>query len=236
MKSLIWRIPKDELLNVIARSNSLSQILRNIGLKSSGGSLTVLKRRLAIDGIRYTNTKIESDPIDISNLFVKGSKHCRTTLRKYVLKLGLKKYTCAICDIDPVWNSKPLALRLDHIDGDNSNNCLNNLRFVCPNCDSQLSTYGGRNIKHTRHHCAGCNVILKRKTITGYCKTCVKNVLKHKTNKPDRDELSRLVWLYPASVLAEHFCVSDKAISKWCLKYGIDKPGPGYWSKRSSDK
>lgn len=32
-----------------------------------------------------------------------------------------------------------------HIDGDASNNFRDNLRLVCPNCDSQLDTYKSRN-------------------------------------------------------------------------------------------
>jgi hypothetical protein len=35
-------------------------------------------------------------------------------------------------------------LVLDHVDGDASNNRRNNLRLVCPNCDSQLPTYKSR--------------------------------------------------------------------------------------------
>ena len=45
-----------------------------------------------------------------------------------------------------VWNSKPLLLILDHGNGNNSDNRPKNLRYLCPNCDSQLScTKGGAN-------------------------------------------------------------------------------------------
>ena len=39
-----------------------------------------------------------------------------------------------------------------HIDGDASNNFRDNLRLVCPNCDSQLDTYKSRNKNSTRTH------------------------------------------------------------------------------------
>lgn len=52
---------------------------------------------------------------------------------------------CAICDMLAQWNGLPLVLVLDHIDGDADNNRRDNLRLVCPNCDSQLPTYKARN-------------------------------------------------------------------------------------------
>ena len=38
-------------------------------------------------------------------------------------------------------NGKKITLQLDHIDGDNNNNKLENLRFLCPNCHSQTETH-----------------------------------------------------------------------------------------------
>lgn len=52
---------------------------------------------------------------------------------------------CAICGMKPEWNGKPIVFIMDHIDGDASNNRRDNLRCICPNCDSQLDTYKSKN-------------------------------------------------------------------------------------------
>lgn len=43
------------------------------------------------------------------------------------------------------WNGKPLLPILDHREGNSHDNTPGSLRFLCPNCDSQLTTRGGAN-------------------------------------------------------------------------------------------
>ncbi|WP_207547426.1 HNH endonuclease [Mycobacteroides saopaulense] len=52
---------------------------------------------------------------------------------------------CAVCGGASTWQGLPLVLILDHMDGNPDNNCRQNLRLICPNCDSQLPTYKSRN-------------------------------------------------------------------------------------------
>lgn len=73
----------------------------------------------------------------------------RGSIREYILKD--QNYKCAICGIENTWNNKKLNFILDHINGDASNSNRENLRLICPNCDSQLETYKSKNKNSARN-------------------------------------------------------------------------------------
>lgn len=86
--------------------------------------------------------------ISDSDLFCENSKHPRNVLRNRIIKNNLIPYKCAICGTTE-WLGRNLSLELDHINGINNDNRLENLRFLCPNCHSQTITYGSKNQKIT---------------------------------------------------------------------------------------
>jgi hypothetical protein len=83
---------------------------------------------------------------EINNGNVNG--HSQRTLRNYLLKSRGQK--CEQCGITE-WNRIPLICIMDHIDGNSSNNSLNNLRLLCSNCDANLPTYKSKNKGKGRH-------------------------------------------------------------------------------------
>lgn len=92
--------------------------------------------------VRWDTTRKED-----KDVFVKDSTFARHLIKKRILQQNLLPYKCAICDLGPEWNNKPMPLILDHINGVNNDNRLENLRFICSNCDCQLDTYKSRNRK-----------------------------------------------------------------------------------------
>ena len=53
-----------------------------------------------------------------------------------------------------VWNGDELGLTLDHTEGNRRDNRPEMLRYLCPNCASQLETHGGKNkgrVKASHH-------------------------------------------------------------------------------------
>ena len=78
-------------------------------------------------------------------VFCENSTYTRHSVKARIRNRNLIEYHCAICGIEPMWHGQPMPLILDHINGVNNDNRLENLRFVCSNCDSQLPTYKAKN-------------------------------------------------------------------------------------------
>ena len=69
----------------------------------------------------------------------------RASVRKAILEQNLIEYKCSVCGLQDEWNGSKISLHLDHINGENGDHRLENLRFLCPNCHSQTQTYVGKN-------------------------------------------------------------------------------------------
>lgn len=91
--------------------------------------------------------KIWDDKFPLSKVLTENSDYARHLVKKRILAENLIQYRCSCCGIGPEWRNKPMPLILDHINGINNDNRLENLRFVCSNCDSQLPTYKSKNKK-----------------------------------------------------------------------------------------
>ena len=81
----------------------------------------------------------------LEEILVEDSEYSGTTRIKIkLLKANLLSYECSLCHIAE-WNGKSISLHLDHINGNRTDNRIENLRLLCPNCHSQTDTYSGKN-------------------------------------------------------------------------------------------
>jgi hypothetical protein len=110
---------------------------RIIGLQ--GGC--VMKKTPDVDLFVYDPTRRRSPRVTRRYLELRmrsGSMRCDNE----ACGLYTRDYTTGL----PMWNGKPITLIVDHIDGCRHNNCLENLRLLCPNCNIQQPTRGKRHI------------------------------------------------------------------------------------------
>ncbi len=150
---------KDFLQPIIAECFSYYEVLRKLKLPYSGSNNSYIRERVKIFNIStshftgsvWSKGKILLDirmrPEEILSFDrLSGRREKANKLKKALIDLGVE-YKCLICNLNPEWNGQKLVLQVDHIDGNGLNNCKENLRFLCPNCHSQTSTFGTRNIK-----------------------------------------------------------------------------------------
>lgn len=157
--SILWIVSKEQYQNLIKQSSSLSEILRKLNLNPKGGNIHTLKKVLNEYGLDYSNIKLglnsnkerlnlqHRSKIPSEELFVKNSKFSRAAVKKRILKENLIPYKCECCGLGPTWNGKELVLVLDHINGIYNDHRIENLRFLCPNCNAQQDTFCGKQNK-----------------------------------------------------------------------------------------
>lgn len=154
MENKIYKLSDEQFVELLKKSSTISEVLFKLGYTVKGNSwgYSQVKRRMDDLNLDYSIFKGKSAVIKTAKLnnvkkediLKENCKHQRTVLRRYVIKNNLIPYKCAICGCTE-WQGKTLSLELDHINGINNDNRLENLRFLCPNCHSQTSTYGSRN-------------------------------------------------------------------------------------------
>lgn len=235
---------KEELREAVNKFDTWREIISYLGIKDTHNKyVPYLKQRLDFYGIDYSSLYL--NPIQRKGysrnqytkykdeeIFVKNSKVSLSTVRRAFKKRKDIIYKCAICDMPPIWQGKPLVLTMDHIDGDTTNNELSNLRWICPNCDRQLDTYAGRNKSHDykrakkekKDICPICGGEKERRA--NVCRKCadkqrstyIKNTDK---KRPTRDELKELIRNNSFSKLGKDFGISDNGIKRWCQSYNL---------------
>lgn len=158
MTNKIYECSDEKFVQLIKNSSNIAEVLFKLGYTVKGNSwgYSQIKQRMTDLNLdfgqfkgknpMYKKTQIGSIPKE--KLLRENCKHQRNVLRRYIISNCLIPYKCEICGLTK-WNDKTLSLELDHINGINNDNRLENLRFLCPNCHSQTCTYGSRNSKIT---------------------------------------------------------------------------------------
>lgn len=224
-QSLIDSYSKKELEQIIQQSNSFRDLAFKLGYKSYSGKL---KNFLQEKTINFDTSHFKRKEITIrteEQIFCENSIVDQKTLRRHFFQLSQSYYYCSICGQKPFWNGKDLTLILDHINGQNKDNRLENLRWVCPNCNQQLDTTNGKN-KHTlikKYYCPECGKEVSKEGCR--CQECYakSKIIKIQDMPITKEQLKQLIRTKPFTQIGKDFNVSDNAIRKWCDKFNLPR-------------
>jgi len=227
--SPIWGISKDDFEKLVKKSISFKEIFDFFGLENKGSNYKTLGKRIEEEGIDVEHIKNNTDkynyskekkPIEI--YLVKNSTYHRGHLKRRLLNEGLLENKCYECGAEPKWRGKELVMVLDHINGVNNDNRLENLRMLCPNCNSQTDTFAGRNLEKKARFCKKCGDEIHKGTKNNRCRRCYGETIRKVKDRPTYEVLKKEIEEMGYEGTGRKYGVSGNAVKKWLKKYESD--------------
>ena len=209
-------VTKEKMKEILSKSKSMREVILYFGLSPNGsGGYRSIKNKILSLGLEvpkynYKGDGVKRNKLSDESVFCENSQYSRFHLKKRIVEKKLIEYVCCFCGNNGFWNEKKISLHLDHINGINNDNRLDNLRFLCPNCHSQTETYGGK-VNRKTHICDCGN---KKHKTSDKCISC-SNLEKRKNQRPSKDILIEEVKIYGFKGTGRKYGVSDNAIRKW---------------------
>jgi len=234
MENKLEKYTNDEIIEILNNCNSFREALIKFEYCSNGSAgyvsakRIIKKRNINIPQYHYYGKGNSNPKYKLNEILIENSKYTsRTSLKKRLVSEGLLKYKCR-CGNTGMWEGKPLSLQLEHKNGVNNDNRIENLEFLCPNCHSQSETYAGKNNKtncRTNNkikiikYCECGNKIYKTSIM---CKNCRGKFIANKNRKikirPTHDELIDLTSTIGYTATGSKYGVSDNTVRNW-IKY-----------------
>ena len=248
MRKLGKTYTEDDFKRAVKENYSVAGVIRQIGLESvSGGNyktVKILVKRFKLNTSHWTGqghlknkTHNWTKAKPYKEILVKNSTYRSTgALKRRLIKDKILVHICSICKIDS-WNNVDIVLQLDHINGDNMDNRIENLRLLCPNCHSQTDTYCGKNIVNKINKSDGRQDFKKKHKKISACISCGKNISYSSTrckscdsrkrtsenrkvkSRPTYDTLKKEIQETSYCAVGRKYGVSDNSIRKWIRMY-----------------
>lgn len=149
MKKVVYS--KELLQENIKNCYSFAELCKRLGLRPEGSNPKTIRKKLDQYEIDYshfhgkgwnklTHCSYGNTGLPLDQFFTIHSSATTSKVRNRLLKNNLKENKCEECGIS-TWKDKPIVIQLHHINGNNTDNRIENLQMLCPNCHSQTDSY-----------------------------------------------------------------------------------------------
>jgi len=139
---------REQLTEAVRGSASMRQVLTRLNVAPFGGNYDTLRRslkRFDIDTSHFTGRAWSRNRLlglrkPLEPYLTNAAPIQSFKLKRRLLRAGILQPLCERCALT-LWQGVLIPLELDHINGNNSDNRLENLRLLCPNCHALTPTY-----------------------------------------------------------------------------------------------
>lgn len=148
-------IDKEQLEKLIKNSINATECLEKLNKQKTASNYSKIKNLIVKYNLDISHFISKSEQLkrknnidgkyDLKNILCVNSKSNNLYLKQKLYKAGLKSPICEECGQDENWRKKKISLHLDHINGINNDNRLENLRILCPNCHAATDNFCGKN-------------------------------------------------------------------------------------------
>lgn len=208
----------DDLIRFAKEVTSFADLLRKLNLKTAGGNYASVKKllqQLNVNCDHWTGQAWSKE-----KRLKDWSQYTKiSSIRVHLIKE--RGHKCENCKRSK-WMGVVIPIEVDHIDGDRTNNSLDNLMLLCCNCHALTKNWRGRKNKGCKgvprlkilNKCQDCGVAIRKSSKR--CPKCYQ-ITQKKVERPLREDLIKMVKEHGYCKTGRMFGVSDTAVRKWLI-------------------